>query len=152
MDICSKSSSLQCSWVKNVYDQKSHNWKLIPIHFIDKIVSGKKFTFHSNLSFKTSVLHQFPTFYTNILQLWKINFSNISHTASCIGSHFLLFNNYIQLITIMFTLYNLRITVLTLSISYLHPRENAKTRTTSKENFNSQIIYIRNLHKFPWKS
>ena len=57
----------------------------------------KNFIFHSNLSFKTSVLHQFPTFYANILQSWKRNFSHISYTPSCIGSQFLWFNNYITI-------------------------------------------------------
>ena len=35
----------------------SHEWKLIPMHFINNAL-GKNFIFHSNLSFKTSVLHQ----------------------------------------------------------------------------------------------
>ena len=26
-------SSLQCSWIKKLYDQNSRNWKLIPMHF-----------------------------------------------------------------------------------------------------------------------
>ena len=96
VDIPSKISSLQCSWVKKLYDQNSHDWKLIPMHFINNAF-GKNFIFHSNLSFKTSVLHQFPTFYTNILQSWKRNFSHISYTPSCIGSQFLWFNNYITI-------------------------------------------------------
>ena len=54
---------------------------------------GKTLFFHSNLSFKTFVLHQFPTFYANILQSWKRNFSYICYIPSCIGSRFLWFNN-----------------------------------------------------------
>ena len=50
-----KISSLQCSWVKNLYDQNSHDWKF-PMHFINNGF-GKNFIFHSNLSFKTSVFH-----------------------------------------------------------------------------------------------
>ena len=46
---------------------------------------GQTFIFRSNLSFKTSVLHQFPIFYINILQSWKGNFSHISYTPSCIA-------------------------------------------------------------------
>ena len=52
------------------------------------------------------------------------------------------------MIIILFTLGNFRVTILTLSISYLHLRENLKTGMTSKVNFNSPIIYITNLHKF----
>ena len=52
------------------------------------------------------------------------------------------------MIAILFTLKNFRVTILTLWISYLHPRENLNTGITLKENFNSRIIYIRNFHKF----
>ena len=50
VDISSKISSLQYSWVKKLYDQNSHYWKLIPMHFINNAF-GKNFIFHSNLSF-----------------------------------------------------------------------------------------------------
>ena len=40
-------------------------------------------------------MHQFPTFYANILQSRKRNFSHISYTPSCIGFQFLWFHNYI---------------------------------------------------------
>ena len=66
------------------------------MHFINNAF-GKNFIFHSNLSFETSVLHQFPIFYGNILQSQKRNFSHISYTPSCIGSQFLWFNNYITI-------------------------------------------------------
>ena len=58
---------------------------------------GKNFIFHPNLSFKTFALYQFPTFYANTLQSRRRNFSHISYTPSCIGSQFLLFNNYITI-------------------------------------------------------
>ena len=93
MDISSKISDLQCSWFKKLYDQNFHEWKLIPIHFINNAF-GKNFIFHSNLSFKTSVLQQFLTFYVMILQSWT-NISEISHTHSCLGSQFLWLGKYI---------------------------------------------------------
>ena len=67
MEISSKISSLQCYWVKKLYDQNSNDWEQISMHFINN-ASGKNFIFHSNLSFRTSVLHKFPTFYADILQ------------------------------------------------------------------------------------
>ena len=109
--------------LKTLYNKSSHGWKLILMHFIDDAY-GKNFIFHSNLCLKTSVLHSFPTSYANILQSWKRNFSHISYTSSC------------------------WVTILTLSISYLLLRENFKTGIFSKENFNSPITYIANLHKF----
>ena len=135
VDIPSKISSLQCSWVKKLYDQNSHDWKLIPMHFINNAF-GKNFIFHSNFSFKTSVLHQFPTFYANIIQSWKRNFSHTSYTTRDIGSQFLWVNNYITTDFREF-LKNFRVTILTL-----------KTGITLKENFNSPLINVTNLHKF----
>ena len=89
VDISTKISSLQYPWVKKLYDQNFHDWKLIPMHFINNTF-GKNFIFHSIFSFKTSVFHQLPTFYAKILQSWKINFSHISYTPSCIGSQLIL--------------------------------------------------------------
>ena len=97
----------------------------------------------------SKLLHQFPTFYANIPQSWKINFPPIFYTPSCIGSQFLWFEIILQLITILFTLESFQATILlTLSISYLHLRENLKTGITAKDSFNSLIIYIINLYKF----
>ena len=66
------------------------------MHFI-KNTFEENFIFHSNLGFKTSAWHQFPTFHADILQSWKRSFSHISYTPSCIGSQFLWFNSYITI-------------------------------------------------------
>ena len=101
MDISSKISGLQCSWVIKLYDQNSYDSKLIPMHFVNNAF-GKNFIFYSNLTLKAFVFHQFPTFNVNILQSWKRNFSHISYhshithiTPNCIGSRFLWLNNYV---------------------------------------------------------
>ena len=132
----SKICSLQCSWGY----QNSNDWKLIPVRFIDHAF-GKNFFFHSNLSFKSSVMHPFPTFYSNFLQSWKKNLSHISYTPSCIGSHYCL-KIVLQSITILFTIKNFWVTILNLPIRFLHLRKNLKTGITSKEKFNSPIIYV----------
>ena len=46
VDIMYKVVSLQCSWIKRLYDNNSHNWKVIPLHMITQKL-GKKFLFHS---------------------------------------------------------------------------------------------------------
>ena len=51
----------QCSQVKKLYDQNSHDWKLIRIRFIVNGF-GKNFILDSNFSFKASVLHQILLF------------------------------------------------------------------------------------------
>ena len=47
VDIQNKLTSLQCSWIKGLYDSTTHCWKIIPAFLIKKI--GKHFIFHSNL-------------------------------------------------------------------------------------------------------
>ena len=61
VDINSKIASLQCSWVKRLYDDKIHEWKLIPLHLIKSTV-GINFKFHSNLDIYDSKILTFPSF------------------------------------------------------------------------------------------
>ena len=95
-DISSQMSCLQCPWIKKLYDQNSNDFKLIPIHFSNNAFEENSI-FKWNLSFKTSVLHQFPTFYANTFQSCRKNFSHIPYIASCIESQFICFNNYITI-------------------------------------------------------
>ena len=47
VDIMYKVVSLQCSWIKRLYDNLQ-NWKVIPLHMITQKLR-KKFLFHSKL-------------------------------------------------------------------------------------------------------
>ena len=42
VNIESKIISLQCSWIKQLYDKNMHNWKIIPLALIEKFL-GKDF-------------------------------------------------------------------------------------------------------------
>ena len=44
--ILSKFINLQCSWIKRLYDNSSHSWKIIPSCLIDTYL-GKHFKLHS---------------------------------------------------------------------------------------------------------
>ena len=46
IDISSKSISLQCSRIRRLYDNSSHEWNLIPLFLIKKSF-GSSFKFHS---------------------------------------------------------------------------------------------------------
>ena len=65
VDINLKIGSLQCSWVKQLYDDKFHEWKLIPLHLI-KSTFGINFKFHSNLDFDDSKILTFPSFHFTV--------------------------------------------------------------------------------------
>ena len=44
VDIFSKVVSLQCSWIKRLFDNNFHQWKLIPLYLIRQYL-GKKLNF-----------------------------------------------------------------------------------------------------------
>ena len=48
VNIAAKISSFQSSWIKKLFDENFHDWKIIPLHIIHKSL-GKKFLFHSKL-------------------------------------------------------------------------------------------------------
>ena len=66
IDILNKIISLQCSWIRRLYDNSFHEWKLIPL-FLIKNSFGCSLKFHSNLVFKRNKIKFFPTFYQQII-------------------------------------------------------------------------------------
>ena len=69
IDINSKISSLQCSWVKRLYDDKFYEWKLIPLHLI-KSTFGINIKFDSNLDFDKSKILTFHSFQKQLFRNW----------------------------------------------------------------------------------
>ena len=67
MDVLSKVISLQCSWIKILYDNSSHPWKIIPSHVTDTYL-GKSLEFHSNLCIPTNKIKRFPIYYKQIFK------------------------------------------------------------------------------------
>ena len=59
VDIFFKTTSLPCSWVKRLYDDSFHDWKVI-LSFLIKNHQGKNFVFHFNLSIKQKVVKKLP--------------------------------------------------------------------------------------------
>ena len=96
VDIQYKIASLQCSWVQRLYDDNTHDWKIIP-KFLISTFFGNKFVFHSNLNFCQTLLKSFPLFYRLILITWKTFFYSSPDTPSCILSEFLWFNKHINI-------------------------------------------------------
>ena len=91
IDINLKVKSLQCSWVKKLYDEHFHEWKIIPFHLIH-ITLGQNLKFHSNLSYDTKLPTNFHVFYKNIFRYWRQYFTVSSDLHSCILSSFLWYN------------------------------------------------------------
>ena len=95
VDILSKVISLQCSWIKRLYDNSSHPWKIIPSHLIDTYL-GKNFKFHSNLCIPANKIKRFPIYYKQIFKRWSENLSSSPSLPSAIASQVIWYNKCIK--------------------------------------------------------
>ena len=75
VDIDKKIKALQLSWIHRLFDQKEHQWKIIP-RFILRKNYGDTNVFYHHFSPTTEFLRSFPTFYRKILATWKDCSSN----------------------------------------------------------------------------
>ena len=87
---------LQCSWIKRLYDNNSHNWKIISLHMTTH-KSGKKFLFHSNLDVSSKQINHFPQYYLEIFRKWSSNLSVSPNIPSKITSQVIWFNKNIKI-------------------------------------------------------
>ena len=96
VDIFSKIVSLQCSWIRRLYDENFHPWKVIPLYLIE-MHFGKNFKFHPNLDLKDFSLKIFPKYYQEIIYRWSKYLSSPPFLPSSIASQFLWLNKDIQI-------------------------------------------------------
>ena len=94
VDIMFKIISLQYSWVKRLYDNSIHEWKLMALHIITQKL-GKHFLFHSNLYIDPKKIRQFRKYYQEILSKWSSNLSVPPKTSSTIASQIIWYNKRI---------------------------------------------------------
>ena len=74
VDILSNLKSLKVSWIRRLFDDNFHPWKLFEEHFLRLI--GGKYIFHENLKIAKSVdglVKELPEFYRNLLSVWAQN-------------------------------------------------------------------------------
>ena len=62
IDILNKIISLQCSWIRRLYNNSFHEWKLILLFLIKKSFVSS-FKFYSSLFFKRNKINFFPSLY-----------------------------------------------------------------------------------------
>ena len=62
VDIPFKIASLQCSWIKRLFDRNFHEWKTIPLFLFEKYF-GKNFKFHGSLDIPQYLIRKIPEFY-----------------------------------------------------------------------------------------
>ena len=85
---------MQCSWVKRLFEDDFHDWKVIPLFLIGKHL-GKNF--HNNIDISNDILSKFPSFYQDIFIKWINNYT--AKTSNCkfmILSELIWFNSNIE--------------------------------------------------------
>ena len=105
VDIFSKVVSLQCSWIKRLFDNNFHQWKLIPLYLIRQHL-GKNFKFHSDLEVSRSFLCKFPKFYEEILIRWGKYLSSPATLPSTVACQFIWYKKHVQVGNKSIYLYN----------------------------------------------
>ena len=58
--------ALRISWVKRLYDDTEHEWKIIPKFFLDKLAGN---IFYPNLKININI--KLPIFYKNVIKEWE---------------------------------------------------------------------------------
>ena len=95
VDLRNKITSIQCSWVKRLFEDDFHDWKVIPLFLIGKHL-GKNFKFHNNIDLSNDILSKFPYFYQDIFIKWINNYTAKPTLPSMILSEFIWFNSNIK--------------------------------------------------------
>ena len=86
---------MQCSWVKRLFEDDFHDWKVIPLFLIGKHL-GKNFKFHNNIDINNDILSKFPSFYQDIFIKWINNYTAKPTFPSMILFEFIWFNSNIK--------------------------------------------------------
>ena len=94
-DLRNKITSMQFSWVKRLFEDDFHDWKIIPLFVICKYL-GKNFKFHHNIDINNDILSSFPSFYQDIFIKWINNHTAKPTLPSMVLPEFILFNSNIK--------------------------------------------------------
>ena len=111
VDIFSKVVSLQCSWIKRLFDNNFHQWKLIPLYlirqYLGKTLNFISISFHSNLEVSHSILCKFPKFYKELFIRWGKHLSSSATLPSTLACQCTWDKKHIQIGNKSIYLYNL---------------------------------------------
>ena len=141
VDIRSKITALQCSWIRRLYDNSFYEWKLIPLYQIEKSF-GTSFTFHSNLLFRSNKINFYPSFYRQIILNWKKRLTMITEVPSCILPQYLWYNRIIQVDN--FSVYFLKFSkkISTMFLNFLMTMDPLNNGINLRENTTYMKVFI----------
>ena len=96
VDINLKIASLKCSWIRRLYDECHHDWKIIPLNYINNVL-GMNFKFHSNLNIPNKTINSLPSYYKDIINSWCKYYSYTPKVSTLVSSQFLWYNSHIKI-------------------------------------------------------
>ena len=96
VDVFSKIVSLQCSWIKSLFDNNFYQWKVILLYLIRRYL-GSNFKFHFNLEVSPSTLCKFPRFYKEVIIRWGKHLFSPATLLSTVACQFIWHNKHIQI-------------------------------------------------------
>ena len=62
VDLRNKITIIQCSWLKRLFEDDFHDWKIIPLLLVGKYL-GKNFKLHNNIEIRNDTLSKLPSFH-----------------------------------------------------------------------------------------
>ena len=95
VDINLKIASLKCSWIRRLYNECHHDWKIIPLNYINNAL-GKNFKFHSTFSIPNKTINSLPSYNKDIINSWCKYYSCTPKFSSLVSSQFVWYNSYIK--------------------------------------------------------
>ena len=156
VDVFSKVVSLQCSWIKRLFDNNFHQWKIIPLYLFRQYL-GKNFKFHSNVQVSHSILRKFPKFYKETFIRWCKHLASPATLPSTVACQFIWYNKHTQIDNKSIYLHNFSNRNLNFvgqlfdTDGKLKPWESVKQQFFLKSNM--QFQYRQIIHALPqhWK-
>ena len=79
---------MQCSWVKRLFEDDFHDWKVVAPFLRGKHL-GNNLKFHNSIDLSDDILLKFPSFYQDIFIKWINNYSAKPTLSSRILSKFI---------------------------------------------------------------
>ena len=95
VDVITKVSSLQCTWIKRLHDEDFHEWKIIPSYLI-KTIFCENFKFYPCLDPSIRSLKNVPDFLKEMITNWAKCLSCSPSLPSAILFQLLWFNSNIK--------------------------------------------------------
>lgn len=87
---------MQRSWIKKLFDNSFHKWKLISLH-LTKSLSEKMSPFVLILVLKVPFLKGFTKYYKNVFISWRHSFSKFPNLPILKSSQFLRQNEHVNI-------------------------------------------------------